>query len=285
MEFYNFEKYNDVFCFKKLSQDYQPLLKIYESNYKTSLNTFLKEYEENTEFRYIESQLYICNKEITIQKSIITSLERLDHETFYYVRNRISETHLVYLEKLDFQGDETDEVDETELCIHATAKNFIKFISNRITSLCSINEFLGQRKQQIENELTTNIKDTLAAHPVTLDLSKTSGVEQTLFTNKFDSVKESRIVEYFKENLVDKKYITEQVLNEYLKTAFEKKEKPKQRFSFDKNPTQGQIKKVFYNYYKVVAGKPYGKQQQYVELLGDYFSGFNTQNLITNFSK
>jgi hypothetical protein len=60
MDFYNFEKYNDVFCFEKLSNDYQPLLRIYEDNYKTSLNGFLKEYEENTELRFIESQLYFC---------------------------------------------------------------------------------------------------------------------------------------------------------------------------------------------------------------------------------
>ncbi|QIH39733.1 hypothetical protein G7A72_13335 [Flavobacterium sp. Sr18] len=156
MDFYNFEKYNDLFSFEKLNGDYQPLLKTYKGSYHTSMNTFLKEYEENTELRFIESQLYFCNKEIIIQKSIIISLERLDHETFYYVRNRVSETHFVYLEKLYFQGDETDEVDETELCIHATAKNFIKFISNRITSLCLINEFLVQRKQELEKE--SNIK-------------------------------------------------------------------------------------------------------------------------------
>ena len=42
---------------------------------------------------------------------------------------------------------------------------------------------------------------------------------------------------------------------------------------------------VFYNYYKNIAGKPYKKQSQYAALLGDYFEGFNTQNVSTNFNK
>jgi uncharacterized protein (DUF2164 family) len=187
MDFYNFEKYNDIFCFKKLSNDYQPLLRIYKDNYQTSLNTFLKEYEENTELRFIESQLYFCNKEIGIQKSIITNLEKLDHETFYYVRNRINEKHFVYVKTqrcpfenkpqtnqttpensnnddskelkapivIHYTNDDDDDDDDEVLDMYATAKNFIKFISNRITSLYLINEFLEQSKQELEKELKT----------------------------------------------------------------------------------------------------------------------------------
>jgi hypothetical protein len=43
--------------------------------------------------------------------------------------------------------------------------------------------------------------------------------------------------------------------------------------------------KVFYEYYKNVAGKPHKKQSQYAAILGDYFEGFNTQNVSTNFNK
>lgn len=188
MDFYNFEKYNDVFCFKKLANDYQPLLKAYTDNYQTSMNTFLKEYKENTEFRFIESQLYFCNQEIKIQKSIITSLNKLDHETFYYVRNRISKKYLVYKKIISFQNeldtdlkdkntnnDEPNELkaptiidfknedeDEDLLNMHATAENFIKFISNRITSLCLINKFLEQRNQELERELNKTRPRVLA---------------------------------------------------------------------------------------------------------------------------
>jgi len=161
MDFYNFEKYNDVFCFEKLANDYQPLLKTYKDNYQTSLNTFLKEYEENTELRFIESQLFFCNKEISIQKSIVTSLEKLDHETFYYVRNRINERHCVYTKNQSdpFENKTTSENhndDYEVLDVQTTAENFIKFISNRITSLYLINGFLETRKQEIEK--ASNIK-------------------------------------------------------------------------------------------------------------------------------
>jgi hypothetical protein len=211
MDFYNFEKYNDVFCFEKLSNDYQPLLRIYEDNYKTSLNGFLKEYEENTELRFIESQLYFCTKEINVQKSIITSLEKIDLETFYYVRNRIGEKYCVYAK---IQGDPfenktqttqttpensknddfkelkapavivstNDNDDDEALDTYATAKNFIKFISNRITSLCLIDEFLEKRKQELERGLITIL--STVPEPEPLDLSDTSGVEKIIYLNE-----------------------------------------------------------------------------------------------------
>jgi hypothetical protein len=200
MDFYNYEKYNDVFCFKKLANDYQPLLKTYTDNYQTSKNTFLNEYSENTELRFIESQLYFCNEEICIQKSIITSLIKLDHETFYFVRNRISEKYSIYLKKIGFQDDEldkdlkdkntnndepnelkaatiinfTNEVEDEDLLnMRATAENYIKFISNRITSLCLINKFLEQRKQELEKELNT----TLPTVPATENLLNWNGTQ------------------------------------------------------------------------------------------------------------
>lgn len=180
MDFYNFEKYNDVFSFGKFNQDYQPLLRIYKDNYQTSLNTFLKEYDENTELRFLESQLYLCDKEIIIQKSIITSLESRCQETFNYVKNRIDQRLLVYMkiQRCSFENktqiiettpenpnnDDHKKLkaptvihftnnDDDVLNTYATTENFIKFISNRITSLCLINEFLEQRKQELETEL------------------------------------------------------------------------------------------------------------------------------------
>jgi hypothetical protein len=42
---------------------------------------------------------------------------------------------------------------------------------------------------------------------------------------------------------------------------------------------------VFYTYYKDLAGKPYGKQKKYAALLGNYFEGYNTETVSSNFSK
>jgi hypothetical protein len=113
----------------------------------------------------------------------------------------------------------------------------------------------------------------------------TSTVGKNSFINNFDNVHESKVIEYFTKNLVDKKYITVDVLNEYLKQAFELKKPPTQRFSFTKLNTQGKIKIVFYEYFKITAGKPIGRKKEYVELLGEYFTGFDTSKLMTNFSK
>ena len=118
-----------------------------------------------------------------------------------------------------------------------------------------------------------------------LAISDTSTIKKNSFENKFDRVKESEIIAYFTENLVDKKYITDEVLNKYLKQAFELKTPPTQRFSFEKLITQAKIRKVFYEYFKITAGKPNGQKREYVKLLGEYFNGFDTEKLMTNFSK
>jgi len=104
------------------------------------------------------------------------------------------------------------------------------------------------------------------------------------FENNFDKVKEIEVFHYFKTNLVDKKYISESVLNEFLKLAFELEIPPTQKFSFIKLNTQKDIVNIFYNYYKITAGKPYGKQLEYFNLLKNYFNGFENLNL-SNFSK
>lgn len=104
------------------------------------------------------------------------------------------------------------------------------------------------------------------------------------FQNNFDRVLESTIFEYFKTKLVAKKYITEPILNDYLNLAFDKKTPPKQKFSFEKLNTQNDITQIFYNYYKTTAVKPYGRQIEYLNLLKNYFNGFENLN-IKNFSK
>lgn len=120
--------------------------------------------------------------------------------------------------------------------------------------------------------------------PEPLDLPKTSAVEKPFFINEFDTVQESKIIEYFTKNLVDKKYISVEVLNNYLKQAFELKTAPKQKFSFENINTKENIVSIFYKYYKETAAKPHGKQQMYLDLLKIYFSGFEKIN-IRNFSK
>lgn len=103
--------------------------------------------------------------------------------------------------------------------------------------------------------------------------------------NNFDSVNIEVVYAHFKAGLVNKRYLTDQELIKFLKTAFEQRKSPERRFKITNAPTKQKIIHIFYNYYKEVASKPHGKQRQYSALLGDYFEGYTTENVRTNFSK
>ena len=105
------------------------------------------------------------------------------------------------------------------------------------------------------------------------------------FTNNFDTIKPTEIYKHFKAGLVKKGYLTEQELNEYLKAAFELKTIPETLFKIKNAPKKAAIEAVFYTYYKNIAGKIHGTQRQYAALLGDYFEGYKTTTVSSNFSK
>lgn len=109
--------------------------------------------------------------------------------------------------------------------------------------------------------------------------------ETPIFTNNFDNINPTEIYKHFKAGLVEKGYLTEQELNKYLKAAFELKTIPETLFKIKDAPKKAAIEAVFYKYYKNVAGKIHGKQNQYAALLGDYFEGYKTTTVSSNFSK
>jgi hypothetical protein len=105
------------------------------------------------------------------------------------------------------------------------------------------------------------------------------------FTNNFDNIEPTEIYKHFKTGLVEKGYLTEQELNEYLKAAFEFKKIPKTLFKIKNAPRKAAIEAVFYTYYKNLAGKIHGRQTLYAALLGNYFEGYKTNTVSSNFSK
>lgn len=105
------------------------------------------------------------------------------------------------------------------------------------------------------------------------------------FKNNFDDINEDEVYKYFHDNLVGKKWLKKNELEKYLKSAFENKTIPEKLFKIKNKPTNQRVYKVFYNYYKEVAQKPHGKSTQYVELLGNYFQGYKTSVIKTNWSK
>ena len=114
-----------------------------------------------------------------------------------------------------------------------------------------------------------------------------NGIEQNKvnFTNNFDAADEDEIYRYFYDKLVKKKMLTQAELNEFLISAFQENTPPKKRFKLKNVLTKRKVISIFYKYFKDEAQRPHGKQEQYASLLGEYFEGYKTSTIKTNFSK
>jgi len=109
--------------------------------------------------------------------------------------------------------------------------------------------------------------------------------ETPIFENHFDKVAPNEVYKHFKAGLLDKGYLTEQELNGYLKTAFESQTIPETLFKLKQTPTKQKIYNVFYEYYKDVSETKHGTRTQYADLLGNYFEGYKTSIIQTNWAK
>jgi hypothetical protein len=104
------------------------------------------------------------------------------------------------------------------------------------------------------------------------------------FKNNFDKVEPSVVFKHFYNGLVKTKCLDTKSLNEYLKLVFEDADK-RQKFKLKDTGKKQKVINVFYKYYKDVSLNIHGKQRRYAELLGEYFEGYNTNDVYTNFSK
>jgi hypothetical protein len=118
-------------------------------------------------------------------------------------------------------------------------------------------------------------------------INNENGIEQNKvnFTNNFDAADEDEIHRYFYDKLVKKKMLTQAELNEFLISAFQENTPPKKCFKLKNVLTKGKVISIFYEYFKEIAQRPHGKQEQYASLLGEYFEGYKTSTIKTNFSK
>ncbi len=111
------------------------------------------------------------------------------------------------------------------------------------------------------------------------------GIIDVNFINNFDEVKPERVYQYFKEELVDKKHLSNEKLITYLELAFGKKEVPVECFKFQNVKGKQKVINVFYKYYNEIAPKTHREKRRYVKLLSDYFVGYKESNVYSNFSK
>ena len=159
--------------------------------------------------------------------------------------------------------------------------NYENFLQEKIDdAIVNYEKYLQEKRENIYIDLINEIQNI---PPQQTDTEKEQ--ETPTFTNNFDNIKPTEIYKHFKAGLVEKGYLTEQELNEYLKAAFELKTIPETLFKIKDAPNKKAIEAVFYKYYKIVAGKIHGKQNQYAALLGDYFEGYKTTTVSSNFSK
>ncbi|MBK9640191.1 MAG: hypothetical protein IPO72_02590 [Saprospiraceae bacterium] len=116
-------------------------------------------------------------------------------------------------------------------------------------------------------------------------LNKNENSNVSKIQNNFDKISIMDVYNHFKIGLVDKKYLTDEELIKFLQLAFEQKAPPKNRFKIKNAKTKQIVISLFYKYYKNIAGRPHRKQKDYAALLGEYFEGYNTNNVSSNFNK
>jgi hypothetical protein len=110
---------------------------------------------------------------------------------------------------------------------------------------------------------------------------ETKKFERNNFNPKIKSVQ--AVTDFFTKEL--KPYADELVINEFLSLAFEKCEPPKEKLSFTNlNYNKKKIMNVFNTFYNA-CGKTQSNATKYAELLGNYFTGFETETVRTNWAK
>lgn len=252
----------------------------YYKEYQIFLKERLAELEKTKKIEKTEMQLFFENlRQYDSFEQTKKIYDFTDNFKPYLFKSFIT-AYEKYVNGLSSNPFEDDDLEPFTLTVPFNGAEIV-FNYNKVPNMIVMSNLLFMDQL---NEILKNIENTNNPEPEPLDLPKTSAVEKPFFINEFDTVQESKIIEYFTKNLVDKKYISVEVLNNYLKQAFELKTAPKQKFSFENINTKENIVSIFYKYYKETAAKPHGKQQMYLDLLKIYFSGFEKIN-IRNFSK
>ena len=141
-------------------------------------------------------------------------------------------------------------------------------------------EYLQEKRANIYSDLIAKLKSI----PTVANAEKQVN-EIFDFKNNFDDVKPQKVYDYFKAELFEKGYLTEQELKKYLSAAFELKAPPFEKFKLLTIRSKKRIYAVFYKYYREIANDTHSRQREYVALLSNYFAGFNPETVATNWSK
>lgn len=229
---------------------------------------FAKQSSDHTKIYFVKTQIEnwkLHSLEVEEFLKVISTYSKNESvEEVSYLRNRLfirENEDLIELELVN-----NNDFGITEDRFYSDSEHCISLLKIRKATIYRVLKFLNEiEKQELEKESNLKVPD------------------QFQFENKFDKVKEDDVIQYFVDKLVDKKLMTRENLESYLKQAFELKTLPEKKISFTNNSTKDKIRKIFYNYY-VIAGTPYGRQTQYLQLLTNYFTGFEKMSP-KNFSR
>lgn len=261
-----------------------------DSKYEEFISQFYKEDYSDFDFLKIKAIVFsiLTKHDLTIHQYNFLNLNWDAYRIVIFLKDRIIEhnySNIVNLMDINGTINYVESLKNLSLVEQIKGIDFLISVSFKINFQNNIS-LKSKSSIYLENERDTLIKvldlgNTKPSNPV---IESEEIKEDFKFTNNFDNVNEETLYKYFNENLVVKKYITKENLELFLKNAFENKLKNPTRI-FNNPPTKEKFRKVFYNYYKDIAGKPHNKQIEYVELLGEYFIGFNSKTVKSNFNK
>ncbi|GIQ57714.1 hypothetical protein Flavo103_08500 [Flavobacterium collinsii] len=289
-------------------------IKAYKEEYYNSLHDFLSEYEDNTEDLFLNYLIPEWDDLLIEFKNAVDSIKNNDTEVFYFIRNRIHPDGLPEKEdseevKSIINKLEVTESEELKLSLYKQLEEIWRKESEEEEKSSMTSNFFNWR--EVENEelekkdciklLNRNIatgflfidflkkrqKEIQIQQSVIFDLRSKEEITSTVFEfrNNFDHVQSKTVFNYFKAELVDKNYLSLEDLHKYLIIAFQNKIVPNERFVLKGNFTIGIIRNIFYKYYTEIAQDKFGKKNEYCQLLGEYFNGFDTAKIKRNFNK
>ncbi len=128
------------------------------------------------------------------------------------------------------------------------------------------------------------LKEQIEAHGVN-PYSFSSDVVAFKFVNKFDQVDSEKVYFHFYTHLVATKMLTDEELKQFLTDAFVYCRPPESKLTLKGTSIKLKAIKAFRDYYTILVGVRRGNKPKYVDLLANYFSGFPSTTVMTNFTK
>ncbi len=239
-------------------------------------------------------RLYFLSNCLYEREKWISDFSRYSKQKLKRLKKQTAKDYEIYLSSFDkghliyWHGDDRDfktaEFFGINDVIKLNKRLDLESILNRVKSeILLFKGMIKREKSSQPQQKNDTIKYT--AKQLVKDLSNQPIRKKTEFLNSFDTVNTDKLYSHFKAGLVDSDMLNEKELETYLKAAFENNIPPTNLFNIKNAKSKNEVMKVFYQYYKDVAGKPYGKQKDYAGLLGNYFQGYNTDTVSSNFSK